>query len=789
MSRGAEFFETQSPLYPESWLNKVNIPGYTDPESLLPLLFQTELETVRSYYFRLLEEKGMSPEDIAKVKKAYDFAAKVYEVEKYKLRKSKDHILTHPLGVAISLIELEGILDVNVHQAAMLHDLIEDTKLGIENADELIKEKGNDYFHQEKLNQLRKEGFEPEVIEIVETVTNIKSDRLSQLDVFVLQYLKDNSDLDFDQITQEQLEASATEIKIQYALEKNVLGTILKTAGDAVHNAITADFHFTPKKPDKVEQVINRSRENHATLADALGLYRAAEVIKNNYLRLMHPQDYERLLFAFASFNRHHFRDQILAELSDKMLHLTGMHLDFQQLILPAAGLLEVYEKQSAEPDILPQTLYPKAEIWCQNKGQYLMWLNFFNLLEGIDTLDTSDLNAASVRRKLIYSYYGQENLLEIILINDEKRFEYLAKPADYYRRGVEGLQLIKAEAAMARLISEYRSTLEQNLDNPVIAAQQLAYEVQKPQISVFTPQGIERYVEKGSTALDYARTIHAKLFARSASCQIDRNGKIIVGDLDIILEPGDIVTIYDIHGKPVVLDKDKPIREEDFVLLPQKLEWTKRENEIKRIIKLIRRFESNPLVRKDAEKRGAEILNEIHWRLFGENVASRPEKLTAIKPGMQLGLNVKSFLESVGFSASIRQELAKIFDENQQEQIITTDTNQVFSEDSLAKKTIKLAQLLHQYWHSRHNLELVIENQAYVIEYLGYLFKLAGVDVLFSSGSITSRDIEGIDPIQIDITFMKGDENQVDLIINGLNEKYGEEIKITWKKPDNQPI
>jgi len=74
----------------------------------------------------LSAESACMRSELARLLEAIDFAA-----EKHRNQRRKDHeaspYINHPLGLAALLAKVGGVNDVEVLQAAVLHDTIEDT--------------------------------------------------------------------------------------------------------------------------------------------------------------------------------------------------------------------------------------------------------------------------------------------------------------------------------------------------------------------------------------------------------------------------------------------------------------------------------------------------------------------------------------------------------------------------------------------------------------------------------------------------------------------------------------
>ena len=96
---------------------------YLSPEEL----YQDLIARVRRYH---------PSDDITMIEKAYQVAAKAHEGQ---VRKSGEPYIIHPLCVAIILADLE--LDKETIEAGLLHDVVEDTIMTVE---EITKEFGPD---------------------------------------------------------------------------------------------------------------------------------------------------------------------------------------------------------------------------------------------------------------------------------------------------------------------------------------------------------------------------------------------------------------------------------------------------------------------------------------------------------------------------------------------------------------------------------------------------------------------------------------------------------------------
>ncbi len=95
----------------------------------LPLLGRSAKRALESRFSELLAKvRGNRPgDDVALLQAAYNFAAEQHSTQ---LRQSGEPFLSHPIEVAHILADMK--LDVTTLCAALLHDVVEDTKIPLE---------------------------------------------------------------------------------------------------------------------------------------------------------------------------------------------------------------------------------------------------------------------------------------------------------------------------------------------------------------------------------------------------------------------------------------------------------------------------------------------------------------------------------------------------------------------------------------------------------------------------------------------------------------------------------
>ncbi len=198
-------------------------------------------------------------EDWALIRKAYDFALQAHSGQ---TRVSGSSYITHPLGVALLLTELE--LDLVTLMTGLLHDVLEDTNITYE---EIEKE------------------FGEEVAYLVDGVTKL-------------------SRMEFRSKEEHQAE---TWRKMFVAMAKDIRVILVKLA-DRTHNMRT----LRHLNPEKQKEVARETLEIYAPLAHRLGIYKIKWELEDLAFRYMNTRDYYDLVEKLAK-NRQE-REEIIQQ-------------------------------------------------------------------------------------------------------------------------------------------------------------------------------------------------------------------------------------------------------------------------------------------------------------------------------------------------------------------------------------------------------------------------------------------------------------------------------------------
>ena len=247
----------------------------------------------------------LKPEDVATVKSAIDYSAAAHQGQ---LRQSGHPYVSHPIAVARILTPLH--MDAQAIVAALLHDVVEDTAIHIE--DVAAK-------------------FGKPVAEMVEG--------LSKLDK-----------LQFE--TQEDAQAENFR-KMLMAMARDVRVILIKLA-DRLHNMRT----LAAVSPEKSQRIARETMEIYAPIANRLGLNTIFQELQDLCFMHLHPNRYSVLSKALkvARGNRREVVGKILdaikqrlednhikAEVKGREKHLYGIYEKMQAKSLAFSQVLDIY--------------------------------------------------------------------------------------------------------------------------------------------------------------------------------------------------------------------------------------------------------------------------------------------------------------------------------------------------------------------------------------------------------------------------------------------------------------
>ena len=228
-----------------------------------------------------IKEKNITC-DFDLLEKAYGFALTAHGDQR---RESGEPFIVHPIEVAIILAELE--LDCTSIIAALLHDIIEDTKCTYERI---------------------KEQFGEDVVSLVDGVTKL-------------------GQIQYSTKVEQQAENFR---KMFLAMAKDIRVIMIKLA-DRLHNMRTLSYMPAEKQLEKARE----SLEIYAPLAHRLGIFRIKWELDDISLRYIDPKGYYELVEGAQKEKEREFLNQIIQTLTEKIKELNiEYHIEGRPKIL-----------------------------------------------------------------------------------------------------------------------------------------------------------------------------------------------------------------------------------------------------------------------------------------------------------------------------------------------------------------------------------------------------------------------------------------------------------------------
>ena len=432
--------------------------------------------------------------DLKLIKKAYEFAK---DKHKDQLRRSGEPYIIHPIQVAYILSALG--LDHSTICAALLHDVIEDTDVTLE---DIAKE------------------FSPEIAEMVDGVT-----KLSKLNY-----------------TSEQEQQVENYRKMFLAMGKDIRVILIKLA-DRLHNMRTLKYLTRDRQIANARETMDL----YAPLANRLGMYSLKWELEDLSFKYLYPEDYRELVEGIDKKReeRLKFIDQIMQEIK--------VELKKQKIVAEITGrakhLYSIYRKMQRDNKTLDQIydLFALRIIVNSVKDCYAalgVVHELYNPMPG-RFKDYISVPKPNMYQSLHTTLIGPKGTPFEVQIRtwDMHRIAEYGIAAHWAYKEASFLGGKKANVTVEEdKLSWLRETLEwqKDMQDPQEFLNTLKTELFEDEVYVFTPKGKILVLPNGATPIDFAYAIHAEIGNHMTGCKINSKMMPIVTKL----KNGDIVEI-----------------------------------------------------------------------------------------------------------------------------------------------------------------------------------------------------------------------------------------------------
>lgn len=454
---------------------------YLSPEEL----YQDLISCVKKYH---------PSDDITLIEKAYKVAS---EAHKDQFRRSGEPYIIHPLCVSLILAELQ--LDKESIAAGLLHDVVEDTALTIE---DLEREFGSD------------------VALIVDGVTKLEK----------LQYNEDKLEFQADNLR-----------KMFLAMAKDIRVIMVKLA-DRLHNMRTLK-HMSPEKQ---KEIARETMDIYAPLAMRLGISKVKVELDDLSLKYLEPDVYYDLVdkIAIRKSEREKYVQIIVEEVRQHIAN-AGIKAEIDGRV---KHFYSIYKKMLNQDKTIDQIydLFAVRIMVDTVKDCYAALGIIHEMYKPIpgrfkDYIAMPKANMYQSLHTTLISHTGQPFEIQIRTYEMHRTAEYGIAAHWKYKENSSGKKVEEQEAeklSWLRQILEWQKDMADNKE--FLSTLKSDLDLFGDMVYCFTPAGDVKTLPAGSNTIDFAYSIHGAVGNKMIGARV--NGKLVT--IDYVLNNGDRIEI-----------------------------------------------------------------------------------------------------------------------------------------------------------------------------------------------------------------------------------------------------
>ncbi|AQX07052.1 RelA/SpoT family protein [Elizabethkingia meningoseptica] len=429
------------------------------------------------------------------IRKAFDIALDAHKDQR---RKTGEPYIYHPIEVA-KIVANEIGLGATSIASALLHDVIEDSEYTYEDLEKLFGKK---------------------IADIVQGLTKISIMNHQNISVQSENYRK-----------------------LLMTLSEDFRVILIKIA-DRLHNMRTLDS----MRADKQKKIASETVYIYAPLAHRLGLYNIKSELEDLSLKYNNPDIYNEITekLSLAKESRERYIEEFKKDVSEKLKE-EGLNFSIKGR---AKAISSIYRKMLKQ-NVSFEEVYDNYAIRIIYKSdakneKFLAW-KIYSIVT-----DLYHSNPARMRdwisqprstgyESLHLTVLGPDSKWIEVQIRSERMDEVAEKGVAAHYKYKEGYKKSNDDRNFEQWVTQIREVLEgqQSLSTNELL-DSIKLNLYSKEVFVFTPKGEIKLLPSGSTALDFAFSVHTDLGMKCLGAKV--NGKLV--PISYVLVNGDQVDI-----------------------------------------------------------------------------------------------------------------------------------------------------------------------------------------------------------------------------------------------------
>ena len=450
-------------------------------------------EIVKQYKELLqISYQTLSNKDKILIRSAFDTAVNAHRNQR---RKSGEPYVFHPISVA-KIVANEIGLDATSIAAALLHDVVEDSEYSFKDIENL---------------------FGSDVMKIVEGLTKIS--KLSK---------ESNTSLQAENFR-----------KLLITLNDDIRVIIIKIA-DRLHNMQTLD-----SMPEyKQIKIASETLYIYAPLSHRIGLYNIKTELEDLSFKYTEAERYESIKNKIEESKEE--QDQYINSFSEIIQFALAKEKLKYKIKGRSKSIFSINRKMTIQ-NIPFENVFDKFAIRIiykstQRNEKFLAW-KIYSIITDHFTPNPTRLRDWITAPKsngyeaLHITVMGPNNKWVEVQIRSERMNEIAEKGYAAHHKYKQGYQ---KDIGIESWLDKLQEVLENQNENPVDFVENFKLNLYAKEIFVFTPTGDIKSLPKGSTALDFAFSIHTEIGMKTRGARV--NGKLV--PLSKTLKSGESIEI-----------------------------------------------------------------------------------------------------------------------------------------------------------------------------------------------------------------------------------------------------